>query len=265
MRRRRKIEVWPAFADLMTILSVPGLFLALGLLAVLGNDLKPLERIQELEAQNRELKRQLADLRLLISGPPDDGPVTGPQRRPEARNLAMFRAIQEVQSLIERITGGNLQFSKDQTLQFGDELVSFDLNSVEASWRADGQARLRRFCEALSRHLVGGRSNLGELTHLFAIEIEGHTDSSLCSFDPNCNWTFSSARAVAFMKLMRDESVCPGGASLELLPIGLADTKPLAGPDGTPAVATRRITVRIVPNYQAIIEAVDRLTGTGGP
>lgn len=262
MKRRRAIEVWPAFADLMTILSVPGLFLALGLLAVMGNDLNPIQRVQALEAKNKELEAELQEALEVLqqaAGPGENAEELRRELRERARNKAMFRAIQEVQLLIDSLASQtDLHFSEDQTLQFGDDLVSFDLNGVQAKWTNQGQDRLRPFCEALEREMVGRSTGPGDLTRFFAIEVEGHTDSTICSFNPNCNWSFSSARAIAFMSLMRDEAICPGGSNLELRPVGLADTKPQIIPGSSVKVATRRIAVRIVPNYQAIIEASSR-------
>ena len=215
--KRRAIDVWPAFADLMTILSVPGLFLALGLISSMEK----------------------------------------PASADEAKNRAMFEAIQEVQRTIDAIAvQGGLQFSEDQTLQFGDDLVTFDLNSTTATWKAEGPERLRRFCAELRLQLTGPGSTLGERSKLFSVEVEGHTDSTSCPGDRNCNWDFSSRRAIAFMAMMRDEKICPGGGNLDLKPIGFADAKPLAEAGSTPR-ATRRIALRIVPNYGSIIDAVE--------
>ena len=261
MKRRRAIEIWPAFADLMTILSVPGLFLAMGLLAVVGGDFTSIE---DLKAQNEQLQKERDEALDLVQQEGPDAPGERERLREElrerARNRAMFKAIQEVQRMIDSLASqGSLQFSKDQTLQFGDDLVTFDLNSSRAIWKSGGQEKLRFFCEALREQLSGRRSEAGEFTRMFSIEVEGHTDSTRCPSDPNCNWLLSGARAVAFMTLVRDESICPGGGDLDLKPTGLADTKPelaLGSPTGR---ATRRIALRIVPNYQAIIASVDRL------
>lgn len=235
MRRRRAIEVWPAFADLMTILSVPGLFLAMSVLGMVGEDFKSVE---DLARQNRELRKE---------------------NEARARNEAMFQAIQKVQGIIDGMAEqGDLQFSADQTLQFGDDLVTFDLNSVSVTWKAGGQTRLRRFCESLRQQLKSSSFDTTELGRLFQIEVEGHTDSTICVADPNCNWAFSNRRAVTFMNLTHDEALCPGGSALSLKPVGYADTKPEAEPGSGIRRATRRIALRIVPNYQAIIAEADR-------
>lgn len=236
IRRRRAIEVWPAFADLMTILCVPGLFLALSLLAVMGED--GIDSVQRLRAENAILNRALHE---------------------QARNSAMFKAIQEVQQVIDSLASqSDLRFSSDQTLRFGDDLVTFELNSTRAEWKAGGQDKLSSFCEALQERLTGRRTELGELSKLFSIEVEGHTDASYCSGDPTCNWILSNGRAVAFMSLMREESLCPGGSVLGLKPVGYADTQPELVPASSLRRATRRIALRIVPNYQAIIAAVNQ-------
>jgi outer membrane protein OmpA-like peptidoglycan-associated protein len=253
MKRRRPIEVWPAFADLMTILSVPGLFFAMSVLGSVGQDFRSVE---ELARQNRELRQQLDEAMKLIREQlpeaPEDPEELRQEIRARARNRAMFLAIQKVQKVIDGIAGqGDLQFSADQTLQFGDDLVSFDLNSTSVSWKAGGKKRLHGFCESLREQLLSGQTGAAEL-RLFQIEVEGHTDSTLCAGDPNCNWVLSSGRAVAFMSLIRDESLCPGGSVLNLKPVGYADTKPEALPGSDLRQATRRIALRIVPNYQAI-------------
>lgn len=228
MKRRRAIDVWPAFADLMTILSVPGLFLALGLVAVLGD--RAFEAFDE-EAQRERLQK-------------------------EAKNRAMVKAIEEVQSIIDTVANrGGLQFSQDQTLQFGDDLVTFDLNSTQADWKAGGQERLQRFCGELRAQLIGPGATRGERSKLFSVEVEGHTDATSCPADRNCNWDYSSRRATAFMTMMRDEKICPGGKDIDLKPIGYADTKPLAEKGSAPR-PTRRIALRIVPNYGSILDAV---------
>ena len=259
MRRRRAIEIWPAFADLMTILAVPGLFLAMGLVAELGGDFSSFE---DLKAENLRLQKERDDALGLDqeSGEDHRGDSDKIQQalRERARNRAMFLAIQEVQRMIDSLAGqGELQFSSDQTLRFGDDLVTFDLNSTRADWKAGGREKLRLFCDALRRQTGGRYSELGAFTEMFSIEVEGHTDSTPCITDRNCNWLFSGARAVTFMTLMRDESICPGGGSLELKPAGYADTKPESVPGSSQARATRRIALRIVPNYQAIITAAD--------
>lgn len=239
IRRRRAIEVWPAFADLMTILCVPGLFLAMGLLSALGKD--GVASVRQLQVENDRLTQALQE---------------------QARNSAMFNAIQEVQRVIDSLASqSNLRFSSDQTLRFGDDLVTFDLNSTSAEWKAGGQSKLRVFCEALQNRLTGRRTELGELSKLFSIEVEGHTDSTACVAKADCNWIFSTGRAVAFRSLMHDTAICPGGIGLDLKPIGYADTKPETISGSDLPRATRRIALRIVPNYQAIISAVE-LTAT---
>ena len=100
-------------------------------------------------------------------------------------------------------------------------------------------------------HDLGRALEDGEgLRDLFSIRVEGHTDESVCPGDPLCNWRISAGRAAAFVAVMRDPDFCPGGRGWNLLPIGYAQTKPATG-DRRP---TRRIALRIVPDYQRLIE-----------
>ena len=215
MKRRRMINVWPAFADLMTVLAVVGLFTA---------------------AVMRQLWiQEMAHLEEKI------------------HNEEMFEAIQQVQKVIDEISQGeNLAFGADQSLQFGDDLVEFDLNSVEPNWKnGDGAERLLRFCDLVS-------SKLKDHAELFTVHVEGHTDKEPCTRDPNCNWLISSARAAKFVAFIRNEEYCPGGGAWEMRPIGFADTKPFSPTLGSPAEATRRIAVRIVPDYEKMLTAKHR-------
>ncbi len=265
MRRRRTIEVWPAFADLMTILAVPGLFLAMSLLGVVGEDFHSAE---ELARQNRELKEQLADALELVKerlpGTPEDPEALRRELRERARNAAMFRAIQDTQRIIDELAGqSDLHFSADQTLRFGDDLVTFDLNSTSVTWKEGGRSRLRQFCESLGRRLAAG-SGSGLRAKFFQIEVEGHTDATSCVADEYCNWRLSSGRAVAFLSQIQDPQLCPGGRDLDLKPVGYADTKPETESGTGRRRATRRIALRIVPDYQAILAAADQATRATG-
>jgi hypothetical protein len=228
MRRRHLINVWPAFADLMTVLAVVGLFTTLALSRVTAKD-------RDLASRVRELEREREGLRLQV--------------REAARNEKMFQAIQQAQQLIDEISKrSGLTFGADQSLQFGDELVSFNLNDVKPIWKADSREKLRRFCASISGQLVQDSSD-NAVKPFFVVEVEGHTDSSQCPDEPDCNWRISSGRAAEFVSFMRRSSYCPGGAGLSLRPVGYADTKPQGG-SGAP---TRRIAVRLVPDYERII------------
>ena len=210
----------------MTVLAVLGIFIA----ASLSRQILPrrdLARVvRGLEDQNRRLRREAA------------------------RNEQMFRAIQEAQQEIDGISRrSGLAFSADQSLQFGDDLVTFETNSVEPVWRPGGRSRLQRFCQAIATELGRAPNRSPGLETNFVIEVEGHTDSSRCPGDPRCNWWISSGRAASFVAVMLQPEDCPGGQRWNLRPIGYADTKPLS--PGVPP--SRRIAVRLTPNYREII------------
>lgn len=258
MRRRRALSVWPAVADLMTVLAVCGLFGAITLLphAEAKGDL--LERIRRLEREAAELTAQLADRDETIARQEEDRKrreaELAEERREAARNQQMFSAIQQAQELVDRISADeSLRFEADQTLRFGDELVSFAPNSLEPRWRAAGRDTLRSFCESLSRHVnrsvTGGR----DLRRLFTVQVEGHTDSTRCPGDPHCNWWISAGRAAVFVALMKQEEYCPGGSILDLHPVGYSDTRPPGGGQEAESDEMRRISVRLVPDYRRII------------
>jgi flagellar motor protein MotB len=247
MKRRHLINVWPAFADLMTVLAVCGLFTTLAvskinssskeeLLAKIRDSEQRRQLLEELlrkrEQEQRSQERQWANERDNLQR----------QVREAARNEKMFRAIQEAQRLIDAVsTASGLSFSSDQSLQFGDDLVAFKLNSIDPIWQADSRDRLRKFCASISNQFAGG--------HQFVVQVEGHTDSIGCPGDRNCNWAISSGRAANFVAFMRRQEYCPGGDRLLLRPVGFADTKPVR----TGAPPSRRIAVRLLPDYEAII------------
>lgn len=246
MRRRSPLNVWPAYADLMTVLAVAGLFAALSFHS--GPGARDLARqLRALSEDNRRLDRLLAESRRRF----EDLQRRYKQRITEsARNERMFRAIQEVQELVDAVPAkSHLVFGSDQTLQFGDDLVSFPPNGVEPVWQPDGQERLRRFCTALALELGALIERSPGAEPRFMIEVEGHTDATTCPDDPHCNWWISSGRAASFVAVMRQPKLCPGGDRWDYRPIGYADTRP-AFPGGVP---TRRIAVRITPDYRRII------------
>lgn len=260
MRRRRPLDVWPAFADLMTVLAIVGLFTTLALTHHGEDQEKLISQVKNLERQRRELQEKLAHQRREQGVKEEqwnkERQDSQRQIQEAARNERMFKAIQEAQRLIEDISlGSGLLFGADQSLQFGDDLVSFELSSVKPIWKKDSRERLKRFCEAISRQLSKRQESSQELGQLFLVQVEGHTDASQCSEDPDCNWWISSGRAAAFVAFMRQPRYCPGGGMLNLAPVGYAETKPLY--EG--AEPTRRITVRLAPNYESIIRTL-----TGG-
>jgi flagellar motor protein MotB len=168
------------------------------------------------------------------------------------RNKKMFHATQRAQKIIDRIAKDDLlQFDFDQSLRLGDELVRFERNKVEPLWQSDGPQHLRHFCTRLSEEFDRLKDEVKDPVSLFTILVEGHTDSTRCPGDDlDCNWSFSSQRAVSFLELMRDDEICPGGAEWQLRPIGYADTRPVPPAPGEPPVPTRRISLRVVPDYE---------------
>jgi flagellar motor protein MotB len=257
MRRRAPINVWPAFADLMTVLAVCGLFTALALSQINSSQSDLLAKLRELEQKNHELEVELRAQREREADWSHRRKLLEQQVREAAMNEKMFKAIQEAQRIIDQVSSASgLSFGSDQSLQFGDDLVAFRLNETDPIWQADSRVRLQRFCSAVSDQLAGqGR---------FIVQVEGHTDSIGCPGDRNCNWAISSARAAKFVAFMHQESYCPGGYRLILRPIGFADTKPVRSGDPP----TRRIAVRLVPNYDEIIKGLGSSTesssGTSG-
>ncbi|HVR10334.1 MAG TPA: hypothetical protein VMW75_19960 [Thermoanaerobaculia bacterium] len=261
MRRRRWFDVWPAYADLMTVLAVVGLFTTVALARQASARQEPARRLRELEPRMRQLSadlaardRELAALRTELARR-TQGYAASLERlrgqvREAARNEQMFHAIQEAQGLVDQISKrSGLTFSADQSLEFGDDLVTFQTNSTEPIWRQDGRRRLLRFCQAISAQLGGASATASGSDSLFVIEVEGHTDSAQCPGDPNCNWWISSGRAASFVAVMRQPATCPGGQRWNLRPIGYADTKPPAASH----LPTRRIAVRLTPDYRQII------------
>lgn len=256
-RRRRAVTVWPAFTDLMTVLAVVGLFVGVGISHQAEEGQVDRQRLAELEQEVQELETRIHELEAAKVGVENDLAEARRQaaleEREAARNREMFRAIQAAQKIVDQISESReLRFSRDQTLQFGDDLVEFALNSIEPIWKPAGREKLRRFCELLARTLGQSGEDGRPLREVFTVQVEGHTDSSRCPDDPNCNWTISSGRAASFVAMMRRDDLCPGGRELELRPIGFADTEPYAEPGEVPK-PTRRIAVRVVPDYSKLV------------
>ncbi len=255
MRRRHLINVWPAFADLMTVLAVVALFTTLALSRSVTSEKDDLAtRLRNLEQTRQSLEERIKLLEQERQSREShwNQEREGLQRqvREAARNEKMFQAIQEAQRFIDDISrDSGLSFGEDQSLQFGDDLVTFHINSEIPIWKFDSRERLKRFCEAISLAMNQLGKTSMSAKPLFVVEVEGHADSTSCSGDPSCNWRISSGRAAAFVALMRQQQYCPGGRALALKPVGYADTKPTKG-SGAP---TRRIAVRLLPDYEGII------------
>jgi flagellar motor protein MotB len=231
----------------MTVVAVVALAAALQLFPLLhGDDMAA--RLVALAREVNALRREKRDLTL-------HNKQLQSKIQEAARNDQMFQAIQQAQQIVDEFSReqAELHFEADQSLQFGEDLVEFDINGLEPRWKGDSQERLKQFCRALSSALLRPFRELPDRRELFTIEIEGHTDNSLCPGDPHCNWRISSGRAAAFAALMRDDHYCPGGASWNMVPVGLADTRPVPEGPGQLAVPTRRIAVRLVPNYKALM------------
>lgn len=254
--RRRSLDVWPAFADLMTVLAIVGIFTTLALNYEGESKEELLARLRESEQQQRELQarldRERRERELSEQRWSHDRRRLQQQIREAARNEKMFQAIQEAQRFIDAISSrSGLTFGADQSLQFGDDLVSFELNGLEPIWKRDSRERLQKFCVAISGQISGVQEREGQIKELFIVQVEGHTDSSQCPGDPYCNWSISSQRAAVFLTFMRQERYCPGGQNWRIRPVGYADQKPTS--NGMPP--TRRIAVRLIPDYESIISS----------
>lgn len=230
MRRRPPIDIWPAFSDLMTVLAVVAVFTSL----LLANQY--LESRGEIERWEGRWRENEARIEQAI------------------RNERMFAAIQRVDDMVQTMAENepNLSFDADQSLSFGATLVDFDINSVKPIWRKDSKEQLGRFCSALTQELNRQDEAGVDQGEFFTILVEGHSDETTCSREPLCNWRVSAARAANFVKVMKDDEVCPGGSSWDIKPIGFADTQPLLVKKKWRKI--RRIRIRLVPDYEAIID-----------
>lgn len=232
MRRRDPINVWPAIADLMTVLAVPALCVSVGAIPFLPSASSHGGRERVYHGVLRE----------------------------KAKNERMFRAIQEAEDLVSEIRKDRRlePYLQDQILRFGDDLVSFERNGFEPQWKEGSLERLQTLCAAVSLALQRRGQRGEELRRHFLILVEGHTDRSRCSSDPHCNWWFSSGRAAAFVATLRQPSVCKGAERWKLRPIGLADTMPVRSTAAQDA-ELRRVAIRIVPDYETIMAAYGTL------
>ncbi|MCB1035279.1 MAG: hypothetical protein KDD47_15735 [Acidobacteria bacterium] len=266
MRRRRQINVWPAFADLMTVLAVVGLITSVGVLAASRSEVESRPTAGELaaERQAREAAERLAEERRLeleeAAKKLEDLEAAskaaerkiGDLTTELGRNQGLQTAMRRFQGLIDRIAKDDfLRFDPDQSLRLGDELVRFDRNGVEPVWQPGGAEHLRQFCRRLSEEFSSLKGEYSDPASLFTVDVEGHTDDKPClGGDKGCNWFFSSQRAVAFLEVMRDPAYCPGGSGWRLRPIGLADTRPVPPAPGERPEPVRRISIRVVPDYE---------------
>ncbi len=250
----------------MTVLAVVGLVTTVGVLAAhksesedrpSAEDLEAAEQAQEV-AQRRvsELERELEELRRKRETLRKDAEAceekVGDLKKELGRNERLQTAMQRFQSIIDGIAQDDLlRFDPDQSLRLGDELVRFERNRVEPIWQPGGPQHLQHFCGRLSQEFARLEGEYPDPSSLFTIHVEGHSDSTRClGGERDCNWSFSSQRAVNFLELMRDERFCPGGAGWRLRPIGYADTRPVPPVPGQAPVPIRRISLRVVPDYE---------------
>jgi flagellar motor protein MotB len=256
VKRRYQLTVWPAVADLMTVLAVSGLF---GCLALLPHAQEKGDLVEKLRAVQREKQKLEKDLEAAEKEAKEQEQVKEDleqQVREAAKNQQMSEAIQRAQEVVDQVSADeSLRFEADQTLRFGDDLVKFAPSSFLPDWQAEGRTKLREFCQELSRRLAGRTGAGPDLRNLFTVQVEGHTDTTGCPGDPNCNWWISAARAAVFVALMRQDDYCPGGASLDLHPVGYADTRPPGENPNVSREERRRISVRLVPDYRRIIRS----------
>lgn len=247
MRRRHATNVWPAITDLMTSLAVVGLGLAL-----VGKNLRvDRQRLAELEIENIELRKRLAQLT--------------EQRdhfQAEVRRLsAMQRAVEIATSAMNEVAVAlGQQPSDDLSVSFGEELVSFSLNQVQPELQGDGRATLHTVCSTLFTVLGRHDPQLGaSLAEVARVVVEGHTDDQGCPTENDCNWRISAERAVNFRLLMARPDLCPGSADWTILPLGLAGSQPRST-----AAESRRIQIRVLPDYAAILSRM-KLAGAVRP
>lgn len=219
--------VWPAFTDLMTVIAITGMVAA------------------------SALAKQVRDLRVQIEPPYALMKKLNEAEHDTSQLKGMAEAIKEAAAVVDDFAGSHsgLTRGSDQSLQFGEDLVQFAKDEATPMWIGDGQLRMRSFCESLSANLALPFGGHGVRRDYFQVQVEGHTDSQGCNGRQDCNWTISARRAAGFRILMDDPEVCPGGSNWSIVPMGLGGTRSVGD---RPAV-NRRIEVRLVPDYAAII------------
>jgi hypothetical protein len=177
-----------------------------------------------------------------------------------AENEEMLRAIRISETMIrklrEELKVPQKDWTKDQSLRFGEDLIRFDSGRTAVIWLPDGKPRMRTFCDALTLLLnepfERGASILRR--ELFTVWVEGHTDALRCSGSDDCNWDLSAQRASAVRNEMAREEVCPGSENWKLRPIAMAASAPITAETSAEGRAkNRRIEIRVVPDYAAII------------
>lgn len=248
------INVWPALADLMTVLSVPGLFTAVGLLPyfVRNDSGLGVQRVLASVAPRAGSPTTVAPQPVGTVSPGKSG---GPGYEPPL-NPAMFRSTQAAQRVIDLIRPVlGFQFTDAQTLEPGPDLFSFRPGSDRLQRTENSRLELSRFCSSLVAARELARRNGLALETLFVLEIEGHADSVPCQVDPGCNWKHSVARATAMREELQREPACQLLSGWRLRLVGYADTKPPPPSPQGPLLATRGVRFRLAPDYEAILQS----------
>lgn len=265
--RRGTVQVWPALTDLMLVIGVVSLLTAVSLVPLAEDG----QRYQALAADNPDLRDELArthaeiaaqKLRIaeleqaLAAAREASTNLQARLREVRARNQAMEEAIGVAEAMMARVyerfeQADGVQRGADQSIRFGEDLVTFAKDDDVPVWGNNGRRRLADFCGALAA--AAGDLQAGEerdVRERLLIRVEGHTDSQRCRGSDSCNWYISAQRAAAFRNLLADPPHCAGAEGFRVVPVGYADTRPDDG-----ELATRRIEVRLVPDYEAIIAA----------
>ena len=238
MRSKRPYNPWPAFADLMTVIAMACL------VALLMRRDEP----AAFELARRAVSLATADAALAAN------------QVETAENEEMLRAIRISEMMIRKLRE-NLQippeeWSKDQSLRFGEDLIRFSSGRADVIWLPDGKPRMLAFCKSLTQLLdepfePGASVRRREL---FTVWVEGHTDSLRCGGSDDCNWNLSAQRASAVRNELARDEICRGSYNWRLRPLAMAASAPIAD-EATVAgrAKNRRIEVRVVPDYSAII------------
>jgi flagellar motor protein MotB len=253
--RRRETNVWPAFADLMTALSVVGMGLAFVMMAK--------------SRQNEVAQQTLSYCETFLKGaeliPADSADAAEAakafaakyaEREDELRRCveatAMKDAVELAENAMREVAAAlGQEPSDDLSVPFGEDVVTFATNETRPSLTVEGRDKLKTLCETLKAALSRRSPTLGvPLSKLSMVFVEGHTDRHDCPRDPGCNWKVSADRASRFRVLMERPDLCPGGKDWNLVPLGLADSNKR---ESDPL--SRRIEIRVVPDYAEIVKA----------
>jgi flagellar motor protein MotB len=273
--KRRSIDVWASFADLLSVLLV----LALAGVAIsaskanfekaerskvtkeLTDSLKNAENLEKnVETLEKEvsinvgmLTKTQGELKNLIANLTERNNVLELEKRSlsdqisatAVRNKKLAEATNKVQ---DALSGLPYKLQEDQSILIPGEVATFNTNETESRVQLTMlRSVMGKFCENMNtiKGLAPGS---------LVMEIEGHTDSAQCQdpktgrvFRPFCNWQISSDRAGKFLELMKTHEVCKLSDIFLFRAVGIADT--VAPESGDP----KRITIRVVPNYKSLL------------